>query len=155
MPEISELKKKAKEAKINFDKTKRQDDIYYEIVEKMKDRNDEFCIKSLKEIKDTRLKILQEVIEDPKLLIRNLYEEQWEMRFDSSNRLFLILIDTEDFDNSWKLKRSLDILKPSILSYLDTFIKKDINDLKIEFKYTKKGPTTEYTAYSDCIFIVR
>ena len=41
--ELTYLKKKAKEAKILFDKKAKPSDIFYKIVEKMKNRNDEFC----------------------------------------------------------------------------------------------------------------
>lgn len=88
--ELSELKKKAKEAQISFTNHSKADDIYYEIVEKMKDKNDEFCNNCLQAIKQVRLDILAEVEENPKILIQNLYEEQGELRFDASNRLFLV-----------------------------------------------------------------
>ncbi len=151
--ELSELKQKAKEANISFTTHKKADDIYYEIVEKMKARNDDFCIESLQNIKNIRLEILREVQENPKILIQNLYEEQGELRFDASNRLFLILVDTKDFDNSWKLKRNLELLNPSIKTYLDEFAKKNTADLEISFNY--KGKDQTFTALSDMIFIVK
>jgi hypothetical protein len=39
---------------------------------------------------------------------------------------FLILVDIEDFDNSWKLKRNLELLKPSIKNYIDSFSNKKL-----------------------------
>ncbi len=152
-PELTELKQKAKQANINFTKHKKADDIYYEIIEKMKDRNDDFCRQSLQNIKNIRLEILNQVIQNPRELIQNLYEQQGELRFDASNRLFLILVDTEDFDNSWKLKRNLDLLKPSIKNYLDEFTKKNIEELKVTFNY--KGKDQTFTALSDTIFILK
>lgn len=152
-PELTELKQKAKSAGIIFSAHRKADDIYYEIVEKMKDRNTEFCNASLQQIKSVRLDILQEVIENPKMLAQNLYEEQGEMRFDSSNRLFLVLVDREDFDNSWKLKRNLDALRPGILSYLDTFSQKQIDDLRVSFTY--KNRAQKYTALTDVLFVVK
>jgi hypothetical protein len=150
-PELTELRQKAKEADITFTKQKKADDIYYEIVEKMKDRNNDFCREVLQKIKDFRLKVLEEVCKNPRILIQNLYEQQGEMRFDAANRLFLILVDTEDFDNSWKLKRNLDLLKPSIEKYLDNFNQKNLDDLKISFKYKDN----DYNALSDIIFVVK
>ncbi len=152
-PELTELKQKAKEANISFTKHKKADDIYYEIVEKMKNRNDDFCQEALQNIKNIRLEILNEVQNNPKILIQNLYEQQGELRFDASNRLFLILVDTEDFDNSWKLKRNLDLLKPIIKNYLDNFTQKSFEDLKISFNY--KGKDKTFTAFSDAIFVVK
>jgi len=152
-PELTELKQKVKQANITFTKHKKSDDIYYEIVEKMKDRDDVFCREALKSIKDVRLEILKQVIQNPRELIQNLYEQQGELRFDASNRLFLILVDTKDFDSSWKLKRNLDLLKPNIKSYLDKFTEKKIEELKITFNY--KGREQIFTALSDAIFILK
>ena len=150
--ELTFLKKKATEAKIIFDKTAKPADIFYEIVEKMKDRNDDFCLDVLKTLKDEKLEILQEVQDDPKMLATWLYENQGEMRFGSENRLFLVLVDTDDFTNSWKLKRNIDLLKPTILTYLDNFKTKKTDDLKIEFEF--KGKTKTFTALTDIIFVV-
>ncbi len=152
-PELTELKQKAREAKIIFNKEAKSDDIYHEITQKMNDRNDEFCKNILAKIKTTRMNILKNAQENPRELIQNLYEEQGEMRFDSSNRLFLVLIDTNDFDNSWKLKRNLDVLRPIIHDYLDDFSNKRIDDLRVNFTY--KGRTQEFKAISDAIFVVK
>lgn len=151
--ELTYLKKKATEANIVFDKTAKPADIFYEIVEKMKDKNDTFCLEVLKSLKNEKLEILQEVQNEPKILATWLYENQGEMRFGSENRLFLVLVDTDDFTNSWKLKRNIDLLKPTILSYLDNFKTKKIEDLKIEFEFT--GKTKIFTALTDIIFVVK
>jgi hypothetical protein len=147
------LKKKADEAKISFDKKAKESDIYYEIVEKMKDRNDSFCINVLTEIKNQKLAILKQAQQNPKILATWLYENQGEMRFGSENRLFLVLVDTEDFNNSWKLKRNFELLKPIIQNYLDNFNAKNVNDLYINFKY--KGKSQTFNALTDIIFIVK
>ncbi|WP_348825726.1 hypothetical protein [Flavobacterium aestuarii] len=151
--ELTFLKKKATEAKIIFDKTAKPGDIFYEIVEKMKDRNDDFCLEVLKTLKDEKLEILKEVQDNPKILATWLYENQGEMRFGSENRLFLVLVDTDDFTNSWKLKRNIDLLKPTILNYLDNFKTKKTEDLKVEFEF--KGKTKTFTALTDIIFVVK
>lgn len=152
-PELTELKQKAKSAGIVFSAHRKADDIYYEIVEKFKDKGTDFCRDALQQIKSIRLQVLQEAIDNPKKLAQNLYEEQGEMRFDSSNRLFLVLVDRDDFDNSWKLKRNLDLLRPGILTYLDTFSKKQTEDLRISFTY--KNRTQLYTALTDVLFVVK
>lgn len=152
-PELTELKQKAKEAGIIFNKDAKNDEIYYEITQKMSDKNDDFCQGVLREIKRVRMNILKNAQDNSRDLIQNLYEEQGEMRFDSSNRLFLVLVDSNDFDNSWKLKRNLDALKPTINTYLDNFANKKIDDLRVVFKY--KGKAQEFKAISDAIFVVR
>jgi hypothetical protein len=75
------------------------------------------------------------------------------MRFGSENRLFLVLVDTEDFNSSWKLKRNLDLLKPAIINYLDDFGSKKIDDLKVSFNF--KGKPQSFTALTDIIFVVK
>jgi hypothetical protein len=147
------LKRKAEEAKITFDKKAKSSDIFYEIVEKMKDRNDKFCAEVLETLKNEKLEILHEVQANPKILATWLYENQGEMRFGSENRLFLVLVDTEDFNNSWKLKRNLDLLKPTVLKYLDNFKDKKTEDLKVTFGY--KGKPQTFTALADIIFVVK
>jgi hypothetical protein len=150
--ELSYLKQQAKLCSISFNIHSRSDDIYYEIVEKLKDKDDEDCLESLNHLFETRLAILEEAQKNPKELIQNLYEEQGELRFDASNRLFLVLVDKNDFDNSWKLKRNLDLLRPNINHYLDNFYTKNKDDLKIEFSYSGKG---SFTALSDIIFVIK
>jgi hypothetical protein len=151
--ELTFLKKKASEAQIIFDKSAKPADIFYEIVEKMKDRNDAFCLDVLKTLKDEKLEILKEAQGNPKILANWLYENQGEMRFGSENRLFLVLVDTDDFTNSWKLKRNIELLKPTILTYLDNFKTKKMEDLKIKFEF--KGKTKTFTALTDIIFVVK
>lgn len=151
--ELTYLKGRAKEAKISFDKTAKPEDIYYEIVEKMKDRNDHFCSAVLATLKKEKLKILKEARNNPKILAQWLYENQGEMRFGSENRLFLVLVDTNDFEGSWKLKRNIDLLKPTILKYLDNFKNKKVSDLKVSFTF--KGKPQTFTALADVIFVVK
>lgn len=151
--ELTFLKRKATEAQIAFDKNAKDTDIFYEIVEKMKDKNDEFCNNVLATLKSEKLEILNEAQNTPKMLAKWLYENQGEMRFGSENRLFLVLVDTEDFNNSWKLKRNLDLLRPAIMNYLNCFKRKKINDLKIAFTY--KGKLQTFTALTDIIFVVK
>ena len=149
--ELTFLKKKAEEAKVVFDKKAKDSDIYYEIVEKMKDKEDKFCLDVLAELKNQKLNILEEAQQNPKTLATWLYENQGEMRFGSENRLFLVLVDTDDFNNSWKLKRNLDLLKPTIQNYLDNFGTKNVQDLQVSFGY--KGKPQTFTALTDIIFI--
>lgn len=151
--ELSYLKAKAKELEIDFDKKAKPTDIYYEIIEKMKDRGTEDCKGVIETLKNENVQILNEAQKSSHMLAKWLYENQGEMRFGSENRLFLILVDTDDFTGSWKLKRNMDLLKPVIKDYLDNFAKKRISDLKIIFKYKDKPQT--FTALTDVIFVIK
>ena len=151
--ELTFLKSKAKKEGISFDSKAKPNDVLYEIVEKMRDRNNDSCSVILNSLKIEKLEILKEVQNNPKILATWLYENQGEMRFGSENRLFLVLVDTDDFNSSWKLKRNLDLLQPTILSYLSNFKAKKVEDLKITFNY--KGKPQTFTALTDIIFIVK
>lgn len=151
--ELTFLRQKAKEAGIIYDKEAKPNNIFYEITEKMKDRNDDLCKQTLQTLKDEKIEILKEAQTNPKLLAKWLYENQGEMRFGSENRLFLVLVDTEDFNNSWKLKRNIDLLKPTIVSYLDNFNNKQTEDLRVDFEF--KGKPHGFSALADIIFVVK
>ncbi|MDR2651401.1 MAG: hypothetical protein LBC68_03675 [Prevotellaceae bacterium] len=151
--ELTFLKQKAKDIKIDFDKKAKQNDIFYEITEKMKDRNDTLCKQTLKKLKSEKIEILHETQANPKILVKWLYENQGEMRFGSENRLFLVLVDTDDFNNSWKLKRNIDLLKPTVENYLDNFHHRSINDLQVSFEF--KGKPHSFTALADVIFLIK
>ena len=151
--ELTYLKAKAKELKIDFDKKAKHTDIYYEIVEKLKDKGTKECNSVIEILKKEELQILKEAKENPHGLAKWLYENQGEMRFGSENRLFLVLVDTNDITGSWKLKRNMSLLKPVIDNYLDSFAEKHIADLKIDFKY--KGRPQKFTALTDVIFVIK
>lgn len=149
--EIAYLKKKAKELSISFDKNASETQIQYEITEKLRQRNDALCKAVLEEFTSQRVNVIQTTLNRPTDLIKWLYESQGSMRFGAENRLFLILIDSNDLDNSWKLKRDIERLRPSINSYLERINEKDISTLKVSFSY---GGHT-YNTYSDIIFVIK
>lgn len=149
--EVTYLKQKAKEAKISYDKQGKESDIYYEITEKLRDKDNAFCNNVLHEIQKQRMDILSDCLHNPSELIKWLYENQGEMRFGSENRLFLVLVDRADFNNSWRLKRNFELLKPSIKDYLDNFETKNTEKLKVDFLYKEK----EYQSLADIIFILK
>ncbi len=151
--ELTFFKAKARELGIPFNSDNSPSNIYYEITEKLKDRGDSKSLNVLKEIKESNHLIVKETKESPKILAKWLYENQGEMRFGSENRLFLVLIDINDFSSSWKLKRNIDLLRPSIYSFLDDFCNKDIQDLKIEFTYP--GRPQVFNTLADTIFIIK
>ena len=73
------------------------------------------------------------------------------MRFGAENRLFLVLIDNDNWDNSWSLKRNINLLRPKIMGYLDSFSSENIEDMKIEFTFK----SLLYTTYADILFIIK
>lgn len=146
-PELTELKGYARAENISFDKAADNAAQAYEITQKLLDAGSS----NAGEIQNIRTRILNEAMASPELLVRWLYENQGERRFDASNRVFLVLVDTQDWDASWKLKRNLDALKPSIDGWLDSFKRDELDRLKVEFRFAGKL----YRCFSDVIFVVR
>jgi hypothetical protein len=60
----------------------------------------------MRELNQKKLTIVEDAKRSPKELIVWLYENQGEMRFDASNRFFLILVNSSNLSESWK-QRSL------------------------------------------------
>ena len=149
--ELTILKQIATKHKIYHNINAKPKDIGYEIVEKIKQSDNLLCKNELDEILNFRKNLVRECIANPKILIQNLYEQQGEMRFDASNRIYVVLIDIDDFDNSWKLKRNTQLLTKNIMQYLDNFNIDKLQDMKIQFSH--KARNGEFEAISDIIFI--
>jgi hypothetical protein len=152
-PEIAELKAAAKQAGIPIESAGRQKDLYHELVERLKDSANTHGHQVIAAIQDFRRQLAYACQHNPRPLIQNLYEEQGEMRFDASNRLFLILVDLHDYDASWKLKRHMELLSKSIMDYLDRFDCTNLDDLQVEFTHKSKNGT--FYSLSDAIFVLR
>lgn len=148
-PELTELKQIARENKINFDSSQKNKFLLSELLTRLSESHLEQVKKAISNFHKTRWEIIEEAIKNKRELIRWLYEEQGERRFDSANRLFLVLIDKDNLEESWKLKRNIDFLGESISSYLNKF--KISNDLKIVFDWKDE----KYTSISDALFIVK
>ncbi len=80
-----------------------------------------------------------------------LYENQGEMRFDAANRFYLVLVDSDNIYDSWKLKRNVNLLKKQIDSKLDRFDKDNLNEIK--FHWSKDGK--DYNCISELLFIIK
>ena len=151
--ELQELKSIAKKYKLSFDFNGKVKDITYEIIEKIKESESQECKQELETLFNFRKNLVLECIKLPNKIIQNLYENQGEMRFDASNRLFIILVDINNFEESWKLKRNTKLLTSKIVEYLDNFSKEKLMKQKITF--THKAKSGEFSAISDVIFIIK
>ena len=150
-PELSELKTFARENNLHFDRNQKNNEIFREILTKVEEDTSEECKKYLKLFKSIRKEILDEAISNPSNLITWLYEEQGERRFDASNRLFLVLVDKENLEDSWKLKRNKKLLYQEINKFLDTSENLKSKDILLKFNWKDE----EYTTYSTLHFIVK
>lgn len=145
--ELTELKAYAKRYEIRFDKNADPATQAYEITQKLCDAGKPEAWA----IDNSRRLILSEVQHNSRKLIRWLYEQQGERRFDASNRLFLILVDTSDWDASWKLKRNMNLLKPVIEKWINHFNISNLDNYKVEFNFQNQS----YSCYSDAIIAVK
>ena len=150
--EFTALKRAAKQSGIAYAEQGRARDAAYEIAEKIKVSGDANSRECLRGLRDFRRRLLARCAQNPAELIQNLYEKQGAMRFDAGNRLFVVLADAHDFDDSWKLKRNPDLLKGRIHKYLDGFSKERARNLRVTFTYAAKGG--KFSALADAVFIV-
>jgi len=70
--------------------------------------------------------------------------------FDASNRFFLILIDLNQRESSWKLNRNKPLLTEKINEHLNAVNLENPDNLRIEFYWQN----SIYEAYADILFIV-
>lgn len=143
---ISWLKDKCKDVGIKADKTTTPDQQLYVLTEKLKELNHQEILNNFHGL---RRQIIQEAQADPTELIIWLYENQGEMRFGAENRIYMILADSNNFDQSWKLKRAFSLIEPKVKEYISNFSSSSLR--KIQFQYKKKT----YTALADMLFIVK
>ena len=103
----------------------------------------------LSELRAKRKAVIDDAIRNKIGLMKNLYEKQGEMRFGAENRLFLVLVDSSDMTQSWKMKRAFEQIEPAIINYLDGFSKASLS--RIDFTLKDKA----YSSLADVIFVVK
>lgn len=149
--EIQELKRFAREKGIEYDSSQKDKSIFIELLTRFKESIDPETKKFWKCFNDGRKEIVKDTVMNPDKLIRWLYEEQGTRRFDAANRLFLVLIDEDNLEESWKMKRNFDLLKNKINDYLD---KLDLRNTK-RFEITFSWEGDQYSTLSDVVFITK
>ncbi|MDR0912403.1 MAG: hypothetical protein LBM96_07385 [Methanobrevibacter sp.] len=149
--EVTILKKFARDNDIYYDRNDKDSEIFSELFNKISEDPSQSAKNFIKEFKNTRTEIINESLKNPKELIIWLYENQGTRRFDASNRLFIILIDKENMDDSWKLKRNKKILTQAIDNFLNMHKKIDFKKLKIMFNWESK----QYNTYATSLYIFK
>ncbi len=147
-PELTLLKRSARKLNIVFDRRLASAKLLEDLWIKHKDHPSEEAQQLIRELHEYRLSQLNQSCENPNELICWLYENQGERRFDASNRLFLILVDTNNFFESWKLKRAKPLLDEKVHSYLDEIGENPGREVKFNWQ------GSEYSAVSDVVFVV-
>lgn len=78
-----------------------------------------------------------------------MYDHQGSQRFGADNRLFVIVLDNDDPDKSWELKRDFDLINKRIDDFFNN--ERISKDDEIVFTYSKRT----YTAVSKVLLITK
>mgnify|MGYP001249948725 CR=1 FL=1 len=146
-PELTELKRFAKEHNIPYDTEGTNNDIFSELLARISEDNSKEAKEFIKEFHKKRKEIILSTVKNPQELIKWFYEEQGVRRFDAANRFFLVLVDLRNLEESWKLKRNKKLLQENINKYLDNNKNIDLNKLKVSFEWQDRTYTTYATAF--------
>ena len=144
--ELTWLKQKAKEVGITVDNTLSESQQMYTLSEKVSEigRTD-----ILDELKTKRKDVITDAQANTMELMTWLYANQGEMRFGAENRLFVILVDTTDMSQSWKMKRAFSLIEPKVNDYLNYFNANSLKEVNFTFKKDR------YKSLADIVFVVK
>ncbi|HIJ71491.1 MAG TPA: hypothetical protein HPP87_09030 [Planctomycetes bacterium] len=148
-PEITLLKRFCRENNIHFERTLPEARLLEDLWTKVNDHPLQTSRELITNLREKRSEYLRSAIENPIALIRWLYENQGVRRFDASNRLFLVLLDCNNFFESWKLKRAKPLLEDRIHSHLDNMGSNPGHEVSFSWE------GIEYNTTSDVIFVTR
>ena len=144
--ELTWLKRQAKKYGITPDKNLSDSEQYNFLKEEIENQGHQEVISQLTA---TRKQIVNEARNNPEKLMKWLYENQSPRLFGAENRLFVVLVDSTDMNQSWKMKRAFSLIEPKVNTYLDSFSENSLK--KIEFIFNKKM----YESLADIIFVVK
>ena len=149
-PELTELKQFARNNNIPINGELNDKELFTDLLTKISEHNTDDARNFIENFHQTRREIIDETIANPEDLIRWFYENQGTRRFDAANRFFIVLIDRNNLEESWKLKRNKNLLLENINNYLDE--NRDINfeDLRLNFHWDGN----QYNTYATCLFII-
>jgi hypothetical protein len=144
-PELTLLKRQARQNAVPIDNNLPNAALGQDLWAKISDHPAAGSRGLIAELTAFRNDLVKEVEQDPAELIRWLYENQEERRFDASNRLYLVLVDQRNYFESWKLKRAKPLMEAKISRHLDECGP----GRRVTFRW--KGQ--EYSAVSDMIVV--
>jgi hypothetical protein len=91
----------------------------------------------------------EEAIKNPRDLALWMYENQGAQRFGADNRLFVVLLDARNPEESWKLKREVAVVFDKIDKFFSA--EKVTNGDEVVFSFNKKT----YTAVTKVLLITK
>ncbi len=147
-PELTLLRQAARSLKIGSDPGMSNPRQLQNLWTQLQDHPSPTARALIAELTSFRLQLLDDSRNEPTELIVWLYENQGVRRFDASNRLFLVLVDRNNFFDSWKLKRAKPLLDQQIHAYLDSAGLNPGRQVEFDWEGGK------HTVQSDAVFIV-
>ncbi len=149
-PEFTELKRFCRQEGIWFDQSEPESVLFPELLAKIAEHPSSNASAFMDSFKATRSDLITETMNNPADLKVWLYENQGIRRFDAANRFFLVLVDTNNLEDSWKLKRNKQLLTDAINSHLNAMNRDRIEELRLEFEWENET----YATYADVLFVV-
>lgn len=146
-PELTLLKRVARNHKLPISADLADAALLQDLWVKITDHPSSECKQLISELINFRNTLVAEIEQDPTELIRWLYENQGDRRFDASNRLFLVLVDQQNYFDSWKLKRAKPLMEETIRNYLNA--NRQNTGRQIDFNWKDQN----YTCIADAIVI--
>lgn len=147
--ELTLLKKMCSECSLPIQRELSESGMLEDLWKKVADQPTESAQSLIQELRNFRIGLLKETEKNPERLINWYYENQGERRFDASNRLFLILVNSNDFFNSWQLKRANNLIKATVASALEKIKKRGGNEVTFSWK------DKTYTSLAEVIFVIK
>lgn len=144
--ELTWLRQEAKKVGITVDHSQSDTQQLYTLSEKLMEigKND-----ILETLKNKRKEVIVDAQSDVQELMTWLYANQGEMRFGAENRLFVILVDSANMNESWKMKRAFSLIEPKVKNYLDNFNEQSLKEINFIFQ------GKPYKSLADVIFVVK
>jgi hypothetical protein len=147
-PELTLMKQAARRNDVHFDAELSPAKLLEDLWKKLRDHPSPDAQAVIAALNTHRLSLIHDCRNDPLPLIRWLYENQGIRRFDSSNRLFLVLIDQTNYFQSWKLKRAKPLLSAGIGAYLDNVPPTPGREIQFAWE------GVQYACRSDVVFVL-
>lgn len=148
--ELTALKQLCRIHHVPFDSQRHTSDLHQDLVSALSESSDPDVREAYREFVACRQEIIDEAMDDPHTLRRWLYENQGTIRFDTSNRVFVILIDKENLEQSWKLKRDYPLLVKHIRQFLD---QRPFSPDSLRTEWAHEGK--QFVSFSDMLFVVK
>ena len=149
--ELTCMKKIAKKCNITIPEGLNDEALTICLYNLLKESVIEIAKKFIADITKIKKDVIEHYMNHSEQLMQWLYENQGEMRFDATNRIYLVLVDTENIFDSWKLKRNVNLLKNKIQEKMNEFDTTKVH--QVSFTWEKDGKT--YDCLAETLFVVK